>query len=594
MGTLRRKFSKLVRYQQEKGWSSTFTVILLRLLTPILPGTSYHIWHIWRDFDAYIQQRESPPKGHLRFLLLLNVDAGSTRSLRQTLCSIAQQTYPHWQLLLVGSCALEIPSTLRGDRRLLRSTGALAEINQQLAASTADYLILLEGDGQLNPQALADYNITLEERQFPSLLYSDEDSCNRWRWHFQPEFKPVWSPDYFLSHNYLGPLCCFQRALVQASGGLLHLPGLAARYDLTLRLLQAGSPPSHLARVLWHRHGDNRQTPPPEAGMADAAEAAGVLQQSLADSGQPCTIEPLSPAGYFRLHRPLPEQPLVSLLIPSGGKVIQIGDRSLCLVENCLASVLTRSSYRRFEIILVDGYDLDPGLLERLEDQMSCYPELTWHLVRDSQPFNFSRRINLAAAKARGDFNLLLNDDTEVLSPDWMEAMLTYGMQPGVGAVGAKLLYPDGQLQHCGVSVNDWGPYHCYAEAPDQWTPTNNHPLAVRNFIAVTGACLMMQHQRFKDLGRLDEALPLNYNDIDLCMRAYYAGDRNVYTPFARLLHYETASRPKGVQPEELSYFREKWQSRLPDVEADPYFSAWSQALYAPKVMPPLDSPALV
>jgi GT2 family glycosyltransferase len=252
--------------------------------------------------------------------------------------------------------------------------------------------------------------------------------------------------------------------------------------------------------------------------------------------------------------------------------------------------VLKRSSYRRFEIILVDGHDLEPSLLERLAEQIGCYPELTWQLVRDRQSFNFSRRINLAAAKASGDFILLLNDDTEVLSPDWLEAMLTYGLQTGVGAVGAKLLYPDGRLQHCGVSVNDWGPYHCYAEAPDQWTSTNNHPLAVRNFIAVTGACLMMQHQRFNDLGGMDEALPLNYNDIDLCMRAYYAGDRNVYTPFARLLHYETASRPKGVQPEELSYFREKWQSRLPEVEADPYFSAWSQALYAPKVMPPLDT----
>ncbi|NEO25433.1 MAG: glycosyltransferase family 2 protein, partial [Kamptonema sp. SIO4C4] len=283
------------------------------------------------------------------------------------------------------------------------------------------------------------------------------------------------------------------------------------------------------------------------------------------DSGT-VTEHPKFP-GVFRVRRDLKQALPVSIIIPSAGKQVASETGEICLLEACIASILDKSTYSNLEIIVVDGYDIPDAVLARLEGKVK--------LVRDRNPFNFSQRINLGAAAASGEMLLLLNDDTTVLTPDWLECLLEFAQQPEIGAVGAKLLFPDGKIQHTGVVIlENAHPMHVF------YGYDNLHPgysfsnLVNRNYLAVTGACLMMRKDLFQQLGGLDVEFALNYNDVDLCLKAHQAGYRNLVTPYAQLSHYGSASRcDRRVTPAERQKFAQKWQTYLDQLGGDPYYN---------------------
>lgn len=338
-------------------------------------------------------------------------------------------------------------------------------------------------------------------------------------------------------------------------------------YDLVLRLVEHTQQIYHIPKILYHwRVIPASVTSSPDAKPWAYEAARRALEDMLIRSDYPGRVEAGAREGFYRIRREIQGNPLVSIVIPSAGKALE-PEASRCLLEDCIHSIRDRSCYRNLEIIVVDGYDVSDRVMEAIAGD-------DLHFVHCADPFNFAQRINLGVAKAQGEFVLLLNDDVEVLTSDWIESMLEFAQQPEIGAVGAKLFYPNGTLQHIGVMVLGGNPGHAFHQV------AGDHPgyflsnLVNRNYLAVTAACLMMRRSLYKELGGMDEAFPLNYNDVDLCLKAHQAGYRQVVTPYAQLLHYESASRQPGLQPKEWQTLNDKWQPYFEQLNHnDPYYN---------------------
>jgi GT2 family glycosyltransferase len=253
---------------------------------------------------------------------------------------------------------------------------------------------------------------------------------------------------------------------------------------------------------------------------------------------------------------------VVSILIPSACQPVGLQGETVFYIAKCVESIRQKSTYPAYEIVLVHSQDLDWGLAQKLDlpyvRRIAC-----------PGPFNWSASMNLAAHRATGEHFLFLNDDMEVITPDWIESLLEFSQQPEIGAVGAKLLFPDGRLQHAGVTLLDGKPKHCFYSFPGEHKGYRGSTAVPRNVSAVTGACLMTRAEVFRAVGGFDETFPLDFNDIDYCLRVAEIGWRIVYTPYARLLHYESATKGKltGDQAEE---FKKRWRQKWP---RDPYYN---------------------
>jgi glycosyltransferase involved in cell wall biosynthesis len=260
-----------------------------------------------------------------------------------------------------------------------------------------------------------------------------------------------------------------------------------------------------------------------------------------------------------------PTTDLVSIVIPTAGRATLIHGRATYFVQHCVESIRRLTTYRRYEIIVVDNGDLSQELAAELD-------ALGVHRVTYWEPFNLAAKINLGARQARGEYLLLLNDDTEVISPDWLESLLEYAARPKIGAVGAKLYFPDGRLQHVGVILLDGNPSHPWYAAPGSHEGYFRSTVFPRNYLAVTGACLMTRRDVFERVGGFDPQFPLNYNDVDYCLRLGNLGLRCVWTPHPELYHHEAVSKEGGasVQPWELERFKARWGNRYP---VDPFYS---------------------
>jgi GT2 family glycosyltransferase len=249
--------------------------------------------------------------------------------------------------------------------------------------------------------------------------------------------------------------------------------------------------------------------------------------------------------------------PTVSIIIPSLCKTEPAPDRSIGFLENCLSSIKRLSTWRHHEIIVLDRHTMPRDLERRMIGN-------NVRRVTYDDAFNWSAVNNLGATKATGDFLLFLNDDTEIISPDWLQSMLEFAQQRDIGAVGAKLLFPNGSLQHVGVTVLDGKPGHPFYGYPDKHPGYYCRNQLPHNAAAVTGACLMTRADVFRSVGGFDESFPLNYNDVDYCFRVRQKGLRIVYTPHAELRHFESVTKP-GVFAEELQAFQKRWGDRATD-----------------------------
>jgi GT2 family glycosyltransferase len=332
----------------------------------------------------------------------------------------------------------------------------------------------------------------------------------------------------------------------------------------------------HIPKVLYHW----RIIPASVTAGGEQAKpwayiaARQALEAMVARSAYPGWVEaaPDRP-GFWRVRRHILGEPLISIIIPSAGKALHTSEGSLVALENCIRSIQERSTYRKFELVLVDGYDIPDSTLAAVMQSADGSLVENIRLVRCEEPFNFAHRINQGAANARGEFLLLLNDDTEVTTPAWLESMVEFAQQEAIGAVGAKLFYPDGKIQHGGVMVLGGNPGHAFHGFDGDHPGYFCSNLVNRNYLAVTAACLMIRKDVFDRVGGMDEIFPLNYNDVDFCLKVHEAGYRNIVTPYAQLIHYESLSRKPGLQPNEWETLNQKWRHYFTKLNGDPYYN---------------------
>ncbi|WP_244244013.1 glycosyltransferase family 2 protein [Marilutibacter alkalisoli] len=469
------------------------------------------------------------------------------RWLRKCIESVQAQVYPNWQLCIADDASsdpkvMEVIREYAGsDPRIVavrrESNGHISEAsNSALEMASGDFVALLDHDDELRPHALLEMAEAIMEAPDIGLLYSDEDKIDAEGRRFDPYFKPDWDPDLLRSQNYVCHLTVIRTELVRAVGGFRKGFEGSQDHDLILRCTECLLPSQirHIPKVLYHW----RAIPGSTALTRDAkdyAATAGVraVDEQLSRSGTGARAEELS-HGHYRVRWPLPSpRPKVSLVVPTRDKA--------GLLRLCIDSILQRSTYRDFEIVVVDNGSSEPDAVEYLESLRGVDQV---RVLRYDAPFNYSAINNWAIAQCDGEVIGLVNNDIEVITPDWLEEMVSHAIRPDVGAVGAMLYYPNDTIQHAGVILGVHGvAAHAYAGMVKGYPGHGGRVRVAQGLSAVTGACLLVKRERFEQLGGLDETLAVAFNDIDFCLRLREAGYRNVWTPFAELYHHESASR---------------------------------------------------
>jgi GT2 family glycosyltransferase len=467
-----------------------------------------------------------------RFGIVLRATGADEASVRATIASIRAQAYPNWKI------ALPAADKPFGDE---------------------DFVAFVDAGDQLTPDALFEMALALNRYPDADMLYSDEDELDERGAAHNPHFKPDWLPDSFLSRMYTGRLAVYRRAALEAAGGWRPEFGDASEYDLVLRLSERTSRIAHLPRVLYHAR--RRVSPGPAAVRA--------LAEALERRGEPGAVSERSDCpGVYLVRYALREARRVSVIVPTRDHAED--------VERCLASVFAKTRYPDLEVILLDNGSTDRAALETFERWQAKEPRL--RVVRYDVPFNFSTINNYAVTQSTGYYLLFLNNDTEVLSEGWIEALVEQAQRPSIGAVGALLLYPDETVQHAGVIVGIGGTAgHSHKLYPADAAGYDNMLKAINNYSAVTGACLMTRRAVFDEVGGFDESLTVAFNDVDLCLKIGAAGYRIVSLPHVVLTHFESKSRGHDVGTfkvarslSEVRTMHERWTGIL---EHDPCYN---------------------
>jgi GT2 family glycosyltransferase/glycosyltransferase involved in cell wall biosynthesis len=491
--------------------------------------------------------------------------------------SVERQFYERWQLCIADDASTDpnvrpfLERKARDDTRIklaFRETNGhiSACSNSALELATGEWCALLDQDDAFSEKALAFVALEIEQHPNAGLLFSDEDKIDAVGARSNPFFKTDWNPELFLGQNYINHLGVYRTELLREIGGFREGFEGSQDYDLALRCVERLEPAQvrHIPRILYHW----RAVAGSLAAVADAKpyakEAARraigdhLRRQEIAGRVEACPENVESHRVVYAVPEPSPK---VSIIIPMRDRVD--------LIERCVASIRERTDYPSIEFVIVDNGSIETATLNFLR---TMEQEVAAHIVHDGGSFNFSRLINCGAAAAKGEVLAFLNNDIETNERGWLREMVSHVMRAGVGAVGARLWYPDGTLQHGGVIIGLGGVAgHAFPRIPHGHAGYFNRAYLQQNCSAVTGACMLVRREVFERAGGFDEVnLAISFNDVDFCLRLRAAGLRNVWTPYANLTHHESASRGHQRSPEEqaqfvreATYMQRKWGIEL-------------------------------
>jgi GT2 family glycosyltransferase len=488
-------------------------------------------------------------------------------ALRACIRSVRAQQLADWEWCICDDASpdpavaaeLERLAAAEPRVRLVRRAvngGIVAASNDALALATGEFVALLDHDDQLGPTALAQMAAELGAHPEADYLYSDEDKVDRAGEHYDLFLKPDWSPERLRSQMYTGHLSVLRRSLVDEVGGFRAGFEGSQDHDLVLRVTERAREIRHLHATLYAW----AVVPGSAAGDAGAkpyAFEAGrrAVEEHCVRTGIDADVEFVPGPGVYRVRRRVQGEPLVSVIIPTRGSGGDVWGQHRVFVSEMVRSIVERSTYSHLEFVIVHDTDTPPEVMAELREL--CGSRLVD--VPYDKPFNFSEKINWGFAAASGDYLLILNDDMEVIDPDWIETLLALAQDPGVGLVGAKLLFSDGTVQHAGHHYDNGEAYHFLYGAERDDTGYFNSLVVQRETSGVTGACMMLRREVYDEVGGMTELLPGSFNDVDFCLKVRAAGHRIIWTPWASLYHFESKSRDPRVTAEEVNLIRSRW-----------------------------------
>ena len=494
-----------------------------------------------------------------------------TGYLRQAIDSVIRQVYSNWELCIADDCSTE-PQV----REILEEYAAKEDkikivfrqenghicrsSNSAIAIAGGEYIALLDHDDLLAPHALARVAELLNQHPEADFIYSDEDKVDHNNVHRDHFFKPDWCPDSFLSRMYTCHLGVYRRSLVNEVGNFRAGFEGSQDYDLVLRFTEKTDKIYHIPDVLYHWRIHVESTASGSEAKLYAIDAAKkALSEALLRRNEPGKIiSHPKYLGIYAIRYLIKEPKLVSIIIPT---------KDLADVLNvCLESIFTKTTYSNYEVIVIDNGSSETKTHKCFDYWQKKQPNRFKCYTYDV-PFNYSQINNYGVSKAQGDYILLLNNDTKVVSPDWLEAMVEQAQRPSIGAVGTMLLYPDDTIQHAGVVLGLGGVAgHSHKHFHGSHPGYISQLVAVNNYSAVTAACLMCRREVFEEVGGLEEDLAIAFNDVDFCLKIISRGYRNIHLPHVVLYHYESKSRGYEDTPskqarfsQEVNYMRQKW-----------------------------------
>ncbi len=501
--------------------------------------------------------------------------------LRELIDSVKAQSYENWQLCLAdGSPDDRLKGFLDRNygkenrivyRKLEQNGGISVNTNEAVMLATGEYLMLCDHDDTLEPDALYEITKAINEKDAPDVLYTDEDKVSMdGKHYFDPNFKPDYNLFRLRENNYICHIFVVKKALTDRVGLLRTEFDGAQDYDFIFRCCEEADKVVHIPKVLyhWRCHMDSTAADPESKAYAYQA-GRRAIKEHYQRMGIDASVEMTERPGWYRSYVKIQDNPKISIIIPNKDHIEDL--------ELCLFSLTKRSTYKNYEILIVENNSEKPETFEYYKKLPDRYPKvkvLTWE-----KEFNYSAINNFAAKQAEGVYLLFLNNVVEILTPQCIEEMLQICQQKDVAITGAKLYYPDDTIQHAGVVLGLGGiAGHIMCKASREDPGYFGRTVTVQEISAVTAACMMIRTEDFWNAGGFDETFQVAFNDIDLCMKVRAAGKKIVFTPYAELYHYESKSRGLEDTPEkqfrfdkEVKAFEAKWSEQL--AKGDPYYS---------------------
>ena len=587
---IRKKIEKYakkgIRYWKTQGSAALVGKVAAKVRTASTREIPYQKWivrHLPGPKELERQRREKfdfQPK----ISIVIPLYKTQEKYLRQLVETIKEQTYPNWELCLSDGSGANSPiaglleSLAASDERIKvvsheESLQISENTNAAIEIATGDYIAFADHDDELTPNALFECVKALNKNRDVKVLYSDEDKMSMdGHKFFQPHFKPDYNPDLLCTVNYICHLFVVDRKVIEQVGTLRKEFDGAQDYDFIFRCIEAVSPEEicHVPKILYHwRCHEESTAENPESKTYAFESGKRAIEEHYRRTGIDAEVYQGEFLGLYRTRFHRDHDPLISIIIPNKDHVDDL--------KRCMDSIDQKSTYKNYEYIIVENNSTDDATFQYYKKLEAENPKA--HVVYWDKEFNYSAINNYGAAFAKGEYLLLLNNDTEIINEDCLEELLGYCMRSDVGAVGARMYYEDDTIQHAGVVIGFGGiAGHCFVLQPRGTTGYCHRIICAQDYSAVTAACMMVKREAFDKVGGLTEELAVAFNDIDFCMKLREAGYLIVYNPYAELYHYESKSRGMEDTPEkqlrfsrEVNCFRRKWEREL--LKGDPYYN---------------------
>jgi len=574
---------KGIKEVKKNGVRYTFarTIEKIKNGTEVIAGINYNEW-ILRNLPTKAEldlQRRTKFEYNPKISVVVPTYNTKPEFLRNMIESVTNQTYTNWEL-----CIADGASTNKETLDMLKEYSKLDErikvkflkenymisgnTNEALKLVTGEYVALLDHDDLITENALFEYVKVLNEDREVEFMYSDEDKTDENQLEFfGPHFKQDWAPDTLRSYNYITHFSVFSKKLLDEVGYFNSKYDGSQDYDMILRLTEKAKKIVHIPQILYHWRVHSQSTAAGIDAKPYALTAAeNALRAHLERIGEKGTVRAGKFSGSYKVDFDIIGEPKISIIIPNKDEVPSL--------KKCINSILNKSTYKNYEIIIVENNSKNKNTF-KYYDELSKNEKI--RVIKWDKEFNYSAINNFGVKHATGEYILLLNNDVEVITNNWMEEMLMHAQRKEVGIVGVKLYYPDNSVQHCGVILGVGGIADHLGKEASRYDVGHLGRLCVtQNLSAVTAACLMIKKSIYEEVGGLSEEFVVAYNDVDLCMKVRQKGYLIVLNPFAELYHYESKSRGMENTEEkvnrfikEVEMFKDKWGDNL----VDPYYN---------------------